>query len=81
MLLLSCIRLCDRVGCNPRGSSVHGIFQAIILEWVAISYSRRFPNSGIEPTSLVSLAMAGGFFTTAPRGDPYIVYMSIIIYI
>ena len=77
ILMLSCVRLCDRMGCNPPGSSVHGIFQAIILEWVAISYSRRFPNSGIEPTSLVSLAMAGGFFTTAPRGNPYIVYMCI----
>ena len=28
--------------CGPRGSSVHGIFQAKILEWVAISYSREF---------------------------------------
>ena len=31
--------LCDPVDCSLPGSSVHGIFQAIILEWVAISYS------------------------------------------
>ena len=31
---------CDPMGCNPPGSSVHGIFQARILEWVAISFSR-----------------------------------------
>ena len=32
--------LCDSMDCSPPGSSVHGIFQARILEWVAISYSR-----------------------------------------
>ena len=38
---LSCVRLFETpVDCSPPGSSVHGIFQAI-LEWVAISYSRR----------------------------------------
>ena len=33
--------LCDRMDCSLPGSSVHGIFQARILEWVAISFSRR----------------------------------------
>ena len=32
--------LCNPVGCSPPGSSVHGILQARILEWVAISFSR-----------------------------------------
>ena len=32
--------LCDPMDCNPPGSSVHGIFQAKILEWIAISYFR-----------------------------------------
>ena len=36
----SCPTLCDSVDCSPLGSSVHGIFQARILEWAAISYSR-----------------------------------------
>jgi len=35
-----CPILCDTMDCSPPGSSVHGIFQARILEWVAISYSR-----------------------------------------
>ena len=39
-------------------------FQARILEWVAISYSRDLPDPGIKPTSLVSSALAGGFLTT-----------------
>ena len=33
---------CDLMDYNPLGSSVQGISQAIILEWVAISFSRRF---------------------------------------
>ena len=32
--------LCDPMDCNPPGSSVHGILQARILEWVVISSSR-----------------------------------------
>ena len=36
-----CLTLCDPVGPRPSGSSVHGILQARILEWVAISFSRR----------------------------------------
>ena len=36
----SCPTLCDPTDCNPPGSSVHGIFQARILEWVVISSSR-----------------------------------------
>ena len=35
-----CLTLCNPVDCHPPGSSVHGIFQARILEWVAISSSR-----------------------------------------
>ena len=36
----SCPTLCDPVACIPPGSSIHGILQARILEWVAISFSR-----------------------------------------
>ena len=34
-----CPTLCDSMGCSPPGSSVHGILQARILEWVVISFS------------------------------------------
>ena len=37
----SCLTLCDPMDCSLPGSSVHRIFQARILEWVAISSSRR----------------------------------------
>ena len=36
----SCLTVCDPMGCSPPGSSVHGILQARILEWVAISFFR-----------------------------------------
>ena len=36
-----CLTLCDSMDCRPPGYSVHGILQARILEWVAISSSRR----------------------------------------
>ena len=39
----SCLTLCDPVDCSPPGSSVHGILQARVLEWVAISFSILLP--------------------------------------
>ena len=36
----SCLTLCDPMDCSLPGSSVHGICQAIVLEWIAISFSR-----------------------------------------
>ena len=45
----SCLTVCDSTDCHPPGSSVHGISQARILEWVAISFSRGLPNPWIEP--------------------------------
>ena len=38
----SCLTLCDPMDCSLPGSSVHGIFQAILLEWIAISFSRGY---------------------------------------
>ena len=38
----SCLTLCDPVDYSPPGSSIHGIFQARVLEWVAISFFLSF---------------------------------------
>ena len=40
LIAKSCPALCDSMDCSLPGSSVHGIFQARVLEWVAISSSR-----------------------------------------
>ena len=73
---------CDPMDCSPPGSSVHGIFQARILEWVAISSSRGSSQprdqthiscvsciAGRFFTTCVS-CIAGGFFTTEPPKKP-----------
>ena len=38
----SCPALCNTVDCGPLGSSVHGVLQSRILEWISIASSRRF---------------------------------------
>ena len=48
--------------CSPPGSSVNGIFQARILEWVLFPTSGDLPNPGIE---LMSPALAGRVLTTS----------------
>ena len=69
MCARSVIQLCPTLrnpkNCSPPGFSVHGILQARILERVAISYSRGSSWPGIEPKSLATPALVGGFFTTA----------------
>ena len=46
-----CPTLCNPMDCSPPGSSVYGILQARILEWIAVRFSRGFPNPGIQPRS------------------------------
>ena len=59
-----CPTLCDPMDYSPSGSSVHGILQARILEWIAMPSSRDFPEPGIKPMFLMSLALVGVLFTT-----------------
>ena len=61
--LRSCLILCDPKDYSLPGSTVHGTLQARVLEWVTIPNSSWVP--GIKPVSLMSLALAGGFFTTS----------------
>jgi len=42
----SCPALCDPTDCSLPGSSVHGIFQAVVLEWITISFSNMEQRSG-----------------------------------
>ena len=52
--LQSCLTLCNPVDCSLPGSSVHGILQARIQEWVACSPPEHLPDPGFELTSHVS---------------------------
>ena len=61
----------DPMDCGPPGSSVHGILQASILEWVAISFSRDLPDPEIKP---LSPALAGALpwsHLGSPAGDQH----------
>ena len=62
-----CPTLCDPMDCNPPSSSVHGILQARILEWVAFPFSR----GSSQPRDQTEVSCtAGGFFTSwATRED------------
>ena len=46
-----CPSLCDPMDCSPPGSSVHGISQARMQEWVAMPFSGDLPNLGIKSGS------------------------------
>ena len=60
--LKSCLTPCDPMDCNLPGSSVHGILQTRILEWIAVSFSISFTGEGI-------LAWLSGFGqVTWPKG-------------
>ena len=66
-----CLTLCDTKDCSLSDSSVRGIFQARILEWVATSFSR----GSSQPRDRTSVCcLAGKFFTTEPPGKLYISY-------
>ena len=65
LLVQSSLTLCNPMDCSPWGSSVHGISQARILEWVAIFYSRG--SSKPRDWTQVSL-IAGRFFTVWATG-------------
>ena len=59
--------LCDPMDSSPAGSSVHGILQARILEWVVIPSSRDLPSLGIKPRSP---ALQVGYFPSESAGKP-----------
>ena len=58
----------DPMDCSPPGTSVHGVSQARVLEWAAISFSRDLLHPGIELKPPASPALVGRFFTTEPPG-------------
>ena len=61
-----CPTLCDPMDCSSPGSSIHGIFQARILEWIAISPGD-LPGPGIKPRSP---ALQADALPSDPPGKP-----------
>ena len=73
--LQSCLTLCHPMNCSLPGSSVHGVSQARLLEWVTISFSR---GSSWSRDQTWVFCLAGGFFTTEPPGKP-LLYIIVIL--
>ena len=74
-LILHALHVCevtsvmsDPMYCSPPGSSVHGILQARILEWVVMPSSRGFSWPRDQTQGSCSSCIAGRFFTTEPPG-------------
>ena len=65
-----CLTLCDPMDCSPPGSSVHEIFLARILEWVAISYFRGSSQPRDQTCVSCDSCIAGRFLTAEPPGKP-----------
>ena len=64
-----CLILCNPRDRSPHGSSVHGILQARILEWIAISFSK----GSSQPRDHTHVScISDGLFTTEPLGKPLI---------
>ena len=62
-----CPTLCNPKDYSPLDSSLHGILQARILEWVAISFSK----GSSQPRDQTCISCSAEFFTTDPPGKPY----------
>ena len=62
--------LLQPIDCSSPDSYVHGIFQARIMERLSFPSLGDLPDPETEPTSLVSPALAGRFFTTEPPEKP-----------
>ena len=71
-LVALCLTLCDPMNCSLPGSSVHGISQARIPEWLLFPPPRDLLNPGIESESPASPAMQADSFTAEPpEGKPW----------
>ena len=71
------VQFWNAMDCSPPGSSVHGIFQARTLEWVAMSSSRWSSQARDWTCVSCGSCIEGRFFTTDPPGKPH--NMSIIL--
>ena len=61
----SCPTFCDPVECSPRGSSLHGILQARIVDWVAIFFSRDLPQYMVHIYNGILLSYKKNTFESA----------------
>ena len=64
------IPLCDPMDCSTPGSALMGFSRQEYWSGLPFPFPESLPDPGVEPTSLMSPAWAGGFFTPGPPGKP-----------
>ena len=74
-----CPTICNPMACSPPGTSVHGIPQARILEWVAISYSRE--SSKLRGWTFISCIGRQDLYQLSHQGRHTYIYIFIFIYL
>ena len=67
----SCPTLCNPIDCSPPGFSVVGFLRLEYWSGVPCPSPGDLPDPGVEPASLVSPVLAGGFFTTSSTSEAY----------
>ena len=70
-----CLTLCDSMDCSLPCSSIHGIFHAKVLEWVAISFSR----GSSPPRDRTRVSCTVGRWLSEPPGKSIMVYIQVNI--
>ena len=71
----SCPTLCNSMDCNPPGSSVQGIFQARVLEWVVIAFNQgQMSFQGYKIIKVIQMKVK---FTDLPK--VFVIFMKIIV--
>jgi len=66
-----CVTLCSPLNCSPQAPLSLGFSRQEYCSGLPFSSPRDLPDPGMEPTSLVSPALAGRFFLTVPPGSPF----------
>ena len=72
----SCLTLSDPMDCSLPSSSVHGIFQARVVEWGAIAFSE--PQGKPKNTGVASLSLLQGIFQTQESNQGLVHYRQIL---
>ena len=73
MVVQLCLTLCDPMDCSLPGSSVHGILQARILQWVALPFSRGFSQP--RDQTQVSCICRRILYHLSQQGKPKYIYI------
>ena len=74
-----CLTFCESVDNSPSASSVHGVLQLRILEWVVVPSPGGLPDPGIKSKSLVSLMLQADSLPQVPPGKLHLLNVKLLL--